>query len=100
MGLSPPLPLPLSPAGADSTAMRWYRQSELVHARWAMLGVAGILGNEIIHPDQWWYTAGLPENLPDLPVGGKMNLGGVLAWEFLLMHCESQQRGAARGALL
>ena len=28
----------------------------------------------------------LTQYLPDLPVGGKMNLGGVLAWEFLLMH--------------
>ena len=68
-------------------ALAWMRQAEIVHCRWAMLGVAGILGQEIIHPEQWWYTSGLPENLPDLPTGGgKLNLGGVLAWEFLLMH--------------
>lgn len=30
--------------GADPTALKWYRQAEIVHARWAMLGVAGILG--------------------------------------------------------
>mmetsp|Transcript_7523 Transcript_7523/g.22237 ORF Transcript_7523/g.22237 Transcript_7523/m.22237 type:complete len:271 (-) Transcript_7523:223-1035(-) len=75
--------------GADETALRWYRQSELQHARWAMLGVAGILGQEIINPGQWWYTAGIPSNLPTDkfyfgPNG--INLGGILAWEFLLMH--------------
>ena len=33
---------------------RRYRQSELQHARWAMLGVAGILGQEILNPGQFW----------------------------------------------
>jgi len=34
--------------------LRRYRQSELQHARWAMLGVAGILGQEILNPGQFW----------------------------------------------
>lgn len=52
-----------------------------------MLGAAGVLLQTILYPDQWWYESGLPKNLPDLPIGGgKLNLGGVLAWEFLLMH--------------
>jgi light-harvesting complex I chlorophyll a/b binding protein 4 len=73
--------------GADETARRWYRQSELQHARWAMLGVAGILVQEITRPDIFWYTAGEPKNLPDLYFGPNgVNLGGLLAWEFLLMH--------------
>ena len=72
--------------GAEPRAMAWYRAAELVHARWAMLGVAGILAQEVVHPEQWWYTSGLPENLPAIEVGGKMNIGGLLAWEFLLMH--------------
>jgi len=70
--------------GANPTALRWYRQSELVHARWAMLGVAGVLGQEILRPDVFWYEAGLPENLPG-PFKN-INMGGLLAWEFLLMH--------------
>jgi len=61
-----------------------YRQSELVHARWAMLGVAGVLGQEILRPDVFWYEAGLPENLPG-PFKN-INMGGLLAWEFILMH--------------
>ena len=33
------------------------------------------------------YTAGEPKNLPDLYFGPNgVNLGGILAWEFLLMH--------------
>jgi len=70
--------------GADPVALRWYRQSELVHARWAMLGVAGILVQEIVKPDIFFYEAGLPQNLPE-PFKN-INMGGLLAWEFLLMH--------------
>lgn len=83
---------------AIQTALRWhracasytvltlcrFRQSELVHARWAMLGVVGVLGQEILRPDVFWYEAGLPENLPG-PFKN-INMGGLLAWEFLLMH--------------
>lgn len=39
-----------------------------------MLGVAGILGQEIINPEQWWYSAGMPENLPSFD-GNKVNMG-------------------------
>jgi light-harvesting complex I chlorophyll a/b binding protein 4 len=70
--------------GADPTALKWYRQAELQHARWAMLGVAGVLGQEIFRPDVFWYEAALPQNLP-APFTN-INMGGLLAWEFLLMH--------------
>jgi light-harvesting complex I chlorophyll a/b binding protein 4 len=72
--------------GSDPAHMAWFHAAELVHARWAMLGAAGVLAQTLAQPDQWWYNSALPQNLPDLPVGGKMNLGGLLAWEFLLMH--------------
>lgn len=36
----------------------------------AVLGVAGILGQEILKPGVFWYNAGLPENIPDLYFGG------------------------------
>ncbi|KAL6748163.1 chlorophyll a/b-binding protein domain-containing protein [Haematococcus lacustris] len=70
--------------GADPKALRWYRQSELVHARWAMLGVLGVLVQEVAVPDVFWYDAGRPENLPG-PFKN-INMGGLLAWEFILMH--------------
>jgi len=76
--------------GADPKALAWHRQAELVHCRWAMLGVAGILVQEIVKPDVFFYNAALPENIPkSLFFGGstgKLNYGGLLAWEFLLMH--------------
>ncbi|KAK9908712.1 hypothetical protein WJX75_001853 [Coccomyxa subellipsoidea] len=75
--------------GAKPEALKWYRQAELVHARWAMLAVAGILAQEIVKPGVFFYNAGLPENLPSINFGGpegKVNMGGLLAWEFLLFH--------------
>jgi len=70
--------------GADPVALRWYRQAELVHARWAMLGVAGVLGAEIFNPDVFWYEAGQPANLPG--AFKDINMGGLLAIQFCLMH--------------
>ena len=55
-----------------------------MHARWAMLGCAGVLGAEIFNPSVWWYEAALPQNLPG-PFQSA-NLGGLLAWQFCLMH--------------
>lgn len=49
-----------------------------------MLGVAGILGAEIARPDMFFYEAGRPENLPE-PFTN-INMGGLLAWQFCLMH--------------
>lgn len=75
--------------GSEKDRLGYFRQAELQNGRWAMLGVAGILGQEILKPGVFWYNAGLPENIPDLYFGGpsgKVNLGGLLAWEFLLFH--------------
>ncbi|KAK3278851.1 hypothetical protein CYMTET_13238 [Cymbomonas tetramitiformis] len=71
--------------GADETALKWYRQAELMHARWAMLGCVGILVQEVTNPDVFWYEAALPENLPSF-VNDDFNLGSILAFEFLMMH--------------
>ncbi len=35
-----------------------------------MLGVAGILAQEIVKPGVFFYNAGLPENLPNINFGG------------------------------
>ena len=50
--------------------LRRYRQAELQNGRWAMLGVAGILAQEIVKPNVFFYNAGLPENLPNINFGG------------------------------
>ena len=35
-----------------------------------VLGVSGILAQEILNPGVFWYNAALPENLPNLYFGG------------------------------
>ncbi|KAG2502221.1 hypothetical protein HYH03_000707 [Edaphochlamys debaryana] len=65
--------------GANPERLKWFVESELVHCRWAMLGVAGILGQEIFNPSQFWYTAGAEVESPLGPLG-------LLAVEFFLMH--------------
>lgn len=44
-------------------ALKWYVQAELQHARWAMLGVAGVLGAELTGTD--WTTAGAQQYFAD-----------------------------------
>lgn len=68
--------------GSSPEALAWYRQAELQHCRWAMLGVAGVLAQSLLVPDVWWYEAALhlPEGL------GPVNLGSTLAIQFLMMH--------------
>merc|ERR1719183_616823 len=67
--------------GSDAAALKWFREAELQHCRWAMLGVTGILVAELFRPDIDLYTApkqiegSLPFSIPTL-----------LAIEFLLFH--------------
>merc|ERR1711959_625157 len=44
--------------GKDPQAMKWYRQAELQHARWAMLATSGILAQSILRPDVSFMEAG------------------------------------------
>ena len=73
--------------GKDPVAFNWYRQAELQHARWAMLGCFGVLVQENVYPDMFWYNAALPENLPGTPyLPDGVNLAALLGIQFLLMH--------------
>eukprot|EP00894_Picocystis_sp_ML_P001639 jgi/Pico_ML_1/52156/g2914.t1 len=65
--------------GVMPDRLKWFRESELVHSRWAMLGVAGILVQEIAKPDVFFYDAAAKTELP-------FDIRGVLAAEFLMMH--------------
>ncbi|CAI8589736.1 unnamed protein product [Vicia faba] len=49
--------------GSDPELLKWFAQAELVHGRWAMLGVSGILIPEILEGMGYvknfsWYNAG------------------------------------------
>lgn len=51
--------------GEDKESLMWYQQAELVHGRWAMLGVTGMAAPELIHnplvegPMPNWFEAPL-----------------------------------------
>lgn len=65
--------------GVDKEKLRWYREAELQNGRWAMLAVAGILVQEIVKPDIFWYDAPTKIQLP-------FNILGLVAFEAFAMH--------------
>lgn len=69
--------------GSNPKALTWYQQAELQNGRWAMLGVAGVLAQEIAKPDVFFYESAVYSS-KNLPFG--MNMGSLLAINFLLMH--------------
>lgn len=72
--------------GANPDALKWFRESELQHARWAMLGTAGIFAQELVRPDVFWYEAATKVDLPFNPLG-------LLAFELFAMHYVEVRRG-------
>ena len=48
---------PLS-LGTDAGRLKWYAEAERQNARWAMIGVAGILGQEILGVQPKWFLHG------------------------------------------
>jgi light-harvesting complex I chlorophyll a/b binding protein 4 len=76
--------------GAKPEAMFWYRQAELQNGRWAMLGVAGILAQSIVAPDQLWYNSAVDYANKE----GSINLGSLLAVQFITMHWVELRRWA------
>merc|ERR1711959_269197 len=67
--------------GSEPSALKWFREAELQHCRWAMLGTLGILGGEIARPDIDFYSA--PKSLEgSLP----FPIRSLLAVQFILMH--------------
>jgi len=65
--------------GTNPDKLKWFAESERVHCRWAMLGVAGILGQEILNPGVFWYDAPTKITLP-------FNIVGLVAFEIWAMH--------------
>merc|ERR1712050_127627 len=67
--------------GSDVRTINWFREAELQHCRWAMLGVTGILLGEVVRPDIDFFSA--PKQLE-----GSMpfSTATLLAIEFILFH--------------
>ncbi|PSC72716.1 light-harvesting of photosystem I [Micractinium conductrix] len=72
--------------GADPERLKWFAESERVHCRWAMLGVAGIMAQELINPNQFWYTSSAEIELP-------YDITGLVAFELIVMHWVESRRG-------
>jgi light-harvesting complex I chlorophyll a/b binding protein 4 len=51
-----------------------------------MLGVAGILGQEFLRPDVFWYEAATKVDLP-------FNIQGLVAFQLITMHWVESKRG-------
>eukprot|EP00854_Cymbomonas_tetramitiformis_P014409 gene14409-17039_t len=57
--------------GSDPERLKWYVEAELVHGRWAMIAVAGILGAGFLGVEGQWYEQGAKDfDFPFLPLLG------------------------------
>jgi light-harvesting complex I chlorophyll a/b binding protein 1 len=76
-----------------------YREAELIHGRWAMMGVAGVIGVEVAgqgtwvtaQPTSWEQTAKY------MGMETHANLFAVIGTNLLLVAFAESSRGAAKG---
>lgn len=55
--------------GQDEGRLKWYAEAEKTNGRWAMMAVAGILGQELLGVTPSWYEAGGKEyDIPATPL--------------------------------
>lgn len=77
-----------------------FQEGELINGRWAMLGVAGILGAELLGQGDW-YSAPLPvingEPATYFGVPIPLNLGELSAIEFIAIGSVEILRNGAEG---
>jgi light-harvesting complex I chlorophyll a/b binding protein 5 len=66
---------PLS-LGTDAGRLKWYAEAERQNARWAMIAVAGILGQEVLGVTPKWFAAGAKDY--GVPVLGLLAIQQVL----------------------
>jgi light-harvesting complex I chlorophyll a/b binding protein 1 len=87
--------------GSSSGSLERFTESEIIHGRWAMLGVAGSLAGEILGQGNWadaplWAVNGGTPTYLGIPV--PFNLTTLLAIEFVAMAGAEVQRGATQEA--
>ncbi|EIE20514.1 light harvesting complex protein I-20 [Coccomyxa subellipsoidea C-169] len=87
------------PFGLGSTPanLQRFQEAELVHSRWAMAGVAGALGAELLGQGDWyqaplWAVNGGAPTYLGIPV--PFNLSTLLAIEFVAIAGAEAQRNA------
>merc|ERR1712093_836974 len=67
--------------GSYDATMKWFRESEIQHCRWSMLGVAGILAGEISRPDINFFSAPV-----QLEGSFSLSISTLIVIEIILMH--------------
>jgi len=85
--------------GKSPAALAQFREAEVIHCRWAMLGVAGILGQEILGYGSWIEAPASMVQGGDATYFGA-NLGPAMFWstaavEVALMGFVEGKRGSA-----
>jgi hypothetical protein len=78
--------------GTDPEKLSWYAQAELQHARWAMLGVAGVLGAEATGQD--WFKAGEQQYFADAKTLFAIQFF-LMAWVELRRYQDMKKPGSA-----
>lgn len=75
--------------GVDPEQLKWFREAELQHSRWAMAAVAGILVQEVAKPETFWYSAASTVELP-------FPIIGIVAFQILTMQWVELRRWQVR----
>ena len=72
--------------GAEPARLAWNQEAELMHGRWAMAAVVGVVAADLAHAPAWWNAGSLEYALPT---------NALLAIQFLVMGALEYNR--ARG---
>ena len=72
--------------GSDPARLAWNQEAELMHGRWAMAAVVGVVAADLAHAPAWWNAGSLEYALPT---------NALLAIQFLVMGALEYNR--ARG---
>jgi light-harvesting complex I chlorophyll a/b binding protein 4 len=65
--------------GTSPETLKWNMEAERMHCRVAMTAVAGVLVQEVVRPDVFWYEAATKTDLP-------FGITGLLAFQFFTTH--------------
>ncbi|PNH04552.1 Chlorophyll a-b binding protein 6, chloroplastic [Tetrabaena socialis] len=88
--------------GKEASSLKRFTESEVIHGRWAMLGVAGSLAVELLGYGNWfdaplWAVNGGTPTWFGIEV--PFDLNALLAFEFVAMAAAEGQRNDAGGVI-
>lgn len=89
--------------GKSPVMLAQYREAEVIHCRWAMLGVAGMLGQELLGYGNWIdaplsLAGGADATYAGTDLGPAITVPVIIAAEVALMGFVEGKRGSAKEA--